>query len=93
MMKYLLKTRGHTLNPSNYSFSFNTLWNTLLYRKYCFPSAGVGRTGMFIALDILVEQANAEKQVHPLKTVETLRNQRLNMVQTKVCLPVMIIQK
>jgi len=72
---------------------FNLLYfrNTLLYCKYCFPSAGVGRTGTFIALDILVEQANANKQVHPLKTVETLRNQRINMVQTKVCLSVTLI--
>ena len=57
-----------------------------LHDKYQinFFSSGVGLTGTFIALDILVEQANVEKQVQPFKTVKRLRNQRPNMVQTKV---------
>ena len=44
----------------------------------------MGPTGTFIALDILIEQANAEKQVQPFKTVELLGNQRPNIVQTTV---------
>lgn len=48
-------------------------------------SAGIGRTGTFIALDNMVKQAKAEGCVRPLQIVETLRRQRLNMVQTKVC--------
>ncbi|XP_052793846.1 receptor-type tyrosine-protein phosphatase alpha-like [Mya arenaria] len=46
-------------------------------------SAGVGRTGTFIALDNLILQAKAEKCVRPLQLVQTLRRQRVNMVQTK----------
>ncbi|XP_052794507.1 uncharacterized protein LOC128227739 isoform X2 [Mya arenaria] len=46
-------------------------------------SAGVGRTGTFIALDNLVDQARTEKCVRPLQMVEALRHQRVNMVQTK----------
>ncbi|WAQ98497.1 PTPRE-like protein, partial [Mya arenaria] len=46
-------------------------------------SAGVGRTGTFIALDNLIHQANAEKSIRPLQMVQTLRRQRVNMVQTK----------
>ncbi|XP_052793368.1 receptor-type tyrosine-protein phosphatase epsilon-like isoform X1 [Mya arenaria] len=46
-------------------------------------SAGVGRTGTFIALDNLVDQARTEKCVRPLQMVEALRRQRVNMVQTK----------
>ncbi|XP_052791726.1 receptor-type tyrosine-protein phosphatase epsilon-like [Mya arenaria] len=46
-------------------------------------SAGVGRTGTFIALDNLIHQAKAEKCVRPLQMVQTLRRQRVNMVQTK----------
>ncbi|WAQ98947.1 PTPRT-like protein [Mya arenaria] len=46
-------------------------------------SAGIGRTGTFIALDNLVDQARTEKCVRPLQMVEALRRQRVNMVQTK----------
>ncbi|WAQ98545.1 PTPRT-like protein, partial [Mya arenaria] len=46
-------------------------------------SAGVGRTGTFIALDNLIHQAKEEKCVRPLQMVQTLRRQRVNMVQTK----------
>ncbi|WAR08652.1 PTPRA-like protein, partial [Mya arenaria] len=46
-------------------------------------SAGVGRSGTFIALDNLVDQAKTDKCVRPLQMVETLRFQRVNMVQTK----------
>ena len=47
-------------------------------------SAGVGRTGTFIALDNLYHQAMTEECLRPLQMVETLRRQRVNMVQTKV---------
>ncbi|XP_052791780.1 receptor-type tyrosine-protein phosphatase epsilon-like [Mya arenaria] len=46
-------------------------------------SAGVGRTGTFVALDNLVEQAKTEECVKPLEMVKALRQQRVNMVQTK----------
>ncbi|XP_052270483.1 uncharacterized protein LOC127871517 isoform X7 [Dreissena polymorpha] len=46
-------------------------------------SAGVGRTGTFIALDILITQARMEGSIRPLQMVEALRQQRVNMVQTK----------
>ncbi|KAJ8305908.1 hypothetical protein KUTeg_016453 [Tegillarca granosa] len=45
-------------------------------------SAGIGRTGTFIALDILVAQARSTGQVDVYTCVETLRCQRVNMVQT-----------
>ncbi|XP_052228526.1 receptor-type tyrosine-protein phosphatase epsilon-like [Dreissena polymorpha] len=46
-------------------------------------SAGVGRTGTFIALDNLISQAKMEKCVRPFQMVENLREQRVSMVQTK----------
>ena len=46
-------------------------------------SAGVGRTGTFIALDILTEQGQTLDYVDPFGCVTTLRNQRVSMVQTK----------
>ncbi|XP_060557616.1 receptor-type tyrosine-protein phosphatase epsilon-like, partial [Ruditapes philippinarum] len=46
-------------------------------------SAGVGRTGTFIGLDNLVNQARLEGCIRPLQVVQNLRSQRVNMVQTK----------
>lgn len=49
-----------------------------------FYSAGVGRTGTVIALDILLEQAEHENQVDIRMCVTQLREQRTKMVQTLV---------
>uniref|UniRef100_A0A8W8MLF1 protein-tyrosine-phosphatase n=1 Tax=Magallana gigas TaxID=29159 RepID=A0A8W8MLF1_MAGGI len=45
-------------------------------------SAGIGRTGTFIALNYLVQQAKESGYVDVFECVNTLRRQRLNMVQT-----------
>ncbi|XP_050799494.1 receptor-type tyrosine-protein phosphatase kappa-like isoform X3 [Gopherus flavomarginatus] len=46
-------------------------------------SAGIGRTGTFIALDILLKMARAEGSVDVFHCVQRLREQRVSMVQTK----------
>ena len=47
-------------------------------------SAGVGRTGTFIALDILIAQGRDTGFVDVYGCVEELRQQRVFMVQTQV---------
>ncbi|XP_052805831.1 receptor-type tyrosine-protein phosphatase T-like [Mya arenaria] len=46
-------------------------------------SAGVGRTGSFIALDVLYEQGKVDGKLNVPETVNVLREQRISMVQTK----------
>ncbi|XP_025107111.1 receptor-type tyrosine-protein phosphatase alpha-like isoform X2 [Pomacea canaliculata] len=46
-------------------------------------SAGVGRTGTFIALDILMDQALEEGEINVPQVVVELRKDRCNMVQAK----------
>ena len=45
--------------------------------------AGVGRTGTFIALYNLVDEATAEGVVDVVETIRQLRQRRVKMVQTK----------
>ena len=47
-------------------------------------SAGVGRTGIFIAMDIALEQARKEGVVDIAGIVNRLRQQRMKMVQSLV---------
>ena len=47
-------------------------------------SAGVGRTGAFIALSIVLERMQNEGVVDMFNTVRILRTQRPAMVQTEV---------
>lgn len=47
-------------------------------------SAGVGRTGVFITLSIVLERMRYEGVVDLFQTVKTLRTQRPSMVQTEV---------
>ncbi|XP_041374650.1 receptor-type tyrosine-protein phosphatase alpha-like [Gigantopelta aegis] len=46
-------------------------------------SAGIGRTGTYIALHILIDEMNATGQLNILQTITKMRHQRKNMIQTK----------
>lgn len=50
----------------------------------CVRSAGVGRTGVFITLSIVLERMRYEGAVDIFQTVKMLRTQRPAMVQTEV---------
>ena len=56
-----------------------------LYYTVSFLSAGVGRTGTYITLDNVLDQIEAEGLVDIDRVIAKARNQRMKMVQTKVC--------
>ena len=56
------------------------------WRVYYDFSAGIGRTGTFLAVDYLLEQAKAEGVVDVVKYTYLMRSNRMNMIQTPVSL-------
>ena len=56
-----------------------------------FFSAGVGRTGVFITLSIVLERMRYEGVVDMFQTVKMLRTQRPAMVQTEVRISIIVI--
>ena len=62
-----------------------TYWNASRGPILVHCSAGVGRTGTFIAVDMAMEQAENEVKVDIAGIVTRLRQQRMKMVQTDVC--------
>jgi len=47
-------------------------------------SAGSGRTGCFMVIDMMLDMARDEEIVDIYNTVKELRSRRVNMVQTEV---------
>ena len=48
-------------------------------------SAGIGRTGTFITIDHVLEQIERENVVDIPGVIQSIRQQRMKMVQTVVC--------
>ena len=51
---------------------------------FSLSSAGAGRTGCFIVIDIMLDMAEREGVVDIYNCVRELRSRRVNMVQTEV---------
>ena len=67
----------------NYFFShFFPLYKSLL--NFLFTSAGVGRTGIFIALSNSIEQMDIEDRVNIFQIVKKMREQRSTKIMTRV---------
>lgn len=47
-------------------------------------SAGIGRTGTFIALDALQAQGERDGRINIVEFVHTMREDRMNMIQNAV---------
>ena len=47
-------------------------------------SAGVGRTGVFILIDSMLDQLMEEDSINVYEFVRQMRSQRIHMVQTEV---------
>lgn len=74
-----------TCNPSLINRVLSTVmaikWHSL---SFSFLSDGVGRTGVFCALCIVLERMRCEGVVDLFQTVKLLRTQRPNMIQNQV---------
>jgi len=60
------------------------LWRYQVLYAYAIFSAGVGRTGVFVTLSIILERMRYEGVVDMFQTVKILRTQRPAMVQSEV---------
>ena len=64
------------------SILYKNVYQHLL--NFLFTSAGVGRTGVFIALSNSIEQVNIENSVNIFQIVKKMREQRSTKILTRV---------
>lgn len=60
-----------------------TIENKTLCNKLIF-SAGIGRTGTYIAIDALLREGQRNSKINIAEYVKKIRENRMNMVQTYV---------
>jgi protein tyrosine phosphatase len=61
--------------------------NDYIFKRFCvFSSAGVGRTGVFLAIDMILDklEKGVIDSIDVFGTVCAMRERRMNMVQTLV---------
>lgn len=59
-------------------------WEHLCFVFPFSSSAGTGRTGCYIVLDVMLDMAECEGVVDIYNCVKTLCSRRINMIQTEV---------
>lgn len=62
------------------------MFHAVITFELCMLSAGIGRTGTFIAIDYLLEEAAVDQTVDVKGYVISLRHQRGKSIQTYVSL-------
>ena len=67
-----------------YSYTVQVVIYSFGCTIHIFFSAGVGRTGTFIAVDRLLQEIRVKDEVDVMATVLEMRQQRAFMVQTEV---------
>lgn len=73
-----------TLLAPGASCECRTDWEHLCFVFPFFSSAGTGRTGCYIVLDVMLDMAECEGVVDIYNCVKTLCSRRINMIQTEV---------
>ena len=64
----------------------------VLCKLCCYFSAGVGRTGTYIALDALYREGQKSGKINVPMSVRTMRKDRMNMIQGDVSWFIYIIK-
>lgn len=72
-----------TCTPFDLIGNQSLVYTVYQYRTICF-SAGIGRTGTFIALDYLIKQGQRDGSVDVVSCVSRMRHQRAHAIQTVV---------
>ena len=85
----VLNTHCNSVEPMivHCRFGYLRISNTYIFKTMVYTnSAGVGRTGTLIAIDIILKQVEKQGLVDIYNIVNRLRYQRPHIVQTLVCL-------
>ena len=72
---------------------FVFVYRLVSWHSYHLHSAGVGRTGTLIAMDIVLEQIEKEGMVDIAGTIRKMRQQRMKMIQGPVRSPLLLLTK
>lgn len=88
VIEFLIHIRKHTSldmpGPTvvHCRYATSSYWCSIIESSFPY-SAGIGRTGVFIAADIGMQQLDEEGEVDVLRILSSLRQDKGGMIQTK----------